>query len=97
LRATRLQHVQLAVLERELHVLHVLEVLLEFGRQAVELAVRSWRFAAFIFWMDSGVRAPDTTSSPCALVSTSPFSTCSPVLQSRVNATPVPQSSPMLP
>ena len=46
LRATRLQHVQLAVLERELHVLHVFEVLLEFGRQAVELAVDLGEFAA---------------------------------------------------
>ncbi len=49
------------------------------------------------FAIDSGVRAPETTSSPCAFVSMSPFSTASPVLQSRVKATPVPESSPMLP
>ncbi len=34
------------MLERELHVLHVLEVLLQFGRQAVELAVDLGEFAA---------------------------------------------------
>ena len=44
-----------------------------------------------------GVRTPATTSSPCAFVRNSPNSPFSPVAGSRVNATPVPQSSPMLP
>ena len=44
-----------------------------------------------------GVRTPATTSSPCALVRNSPKRPFSPVAGSRVNATPVPQSSPMLP
>ncbi len=43
------------------------------------------------------VRMPATTSSPCALVRYSPYSTRSPVFGSRVNATPVPESSPMFP
>ena len=47
LRATSLQHVQLAVLERELHILHVLEVRFEFRRQALELAVDLGELAAF--------------------------------------------------
>ena len=51
----------------------------------------------FILAIGSGVRAPDTTSSPCAFRRKSPFSTFSPVRQSRVKATPVPESSPMLP
>ena len=44
-----------------------------------------------------GVRTPATTSSPCAFVRNSPNRPFSPVAGSRVNATPVPQSSPMLP
>ena len=45
----------------------------------------------------SGVRMPATTSSPCALRRYSPKSSRAPVFGSRVNATPVPESSPMLP
>ena len=44
-----------------------------------------------------GVRTPATTSSPWALVRNSPNSFFSPVAGLRVKATPVPQSSPMLP
>ncbi len=44
-----------------------------------------------------GVRTPATTSSPWALGSHSPKKRRSPVDGSRVNATPVPESSPMLP
>ena len=40
---------------------------------------------------------PATTSSPWALVRNSPNSFFSPVAGLRVKATPVPQSSPMLP
>ena len=47
--------------------------------------------------MGMGVRTPATTSSPWALVKNSPISFFSPVAGSRVKATPVPQSSPMLP
>ncbi len=45
----------------------------------------------------SGVRMPATTSSPCALVRNSPYSSAVPVAGLRVNATPVAQSSPRLP
>ena len=45
----------------------------------------------------NGVRMPATTSSPWALVRYSPKSLLSPVLGLRVKATPVPESSPMLP
>ncbi len=49
LRSPRLQHVELAMLEREFDVLHILEVLLEFGRQAVELTINLGEFAALHF------------------------------------------------
>jgi hypothetical protein len=45
----------------------------------------------------SGVRIPATTSSPCAFIRNSPKRRFTPVLGSRVNATPVPDRSPMLP
>ena len=49
-------------------------------------------------WLIFGaVRMPATTSSPWALVRYSPKRTFSPVFGSRVKATPVPESSPMLP
>ena len=51
----------------------------------------------FIFARGTGVRVPETTSSPCAFARKSPLRTFSPVRQSRVNATPVPESFPMLP
>ena len=47
--------------------------------------------------MGLGVRMPATTSSPCAFMRNSPNSRFSPVEGLRVNATPVPQSLPMLP
>jgi hypothetical protein len=47
--------------------------------------------------MGWGVRMPATTSSPCALTRNSPKNFRDPVDGSRVNATPVAQSSPMLP
>ena len=45
----------------------------------------------------SGVRMPATTSSPWALTRYSPYSSLVPSKVLRVNATPVPESSPMLP
>ncbi len=51
----------------------------------------------FICSILAGVRMPATTSSPWAFVRYSPYSFFSPVFGSRVNATPVPESSPMLP
>ena len=45
----------------------------------------------------SGVRMPATTSSPWALVRYSPYSSLVPSNVLRVNATPVPESSPMFP
>jgi len=47
--------------------------------------------------MGSGVRIPATTSSPCAFSKYSPKNRFSPEDGSRVNATPVAQSSPMFP
>src|SRR5262245_45034288 len=97
LSAAGLQHIQLAVLEREFDVLHVLEMRLESGRELFELAVHLHKLA-LLHLLDRfrRTRAGDT-SSPCAFVRTSPFKTVSPLRQSRVNATPVPQSSPMVP
>ena len=69
------------------------------------MIVISWACAFFqiglfsegISSMCFGVRMPATTSSPCALIRYSPIGASSPVAPSRVNATPVPDSSPMLP
>jgi pyruvate,orthophosphate dikinase len=47
--------------------------------------------------IDMGVRIPATTSSPCAFIRYSPKSFFSPVAGFLVNATPVPEVSPMLP
>ena len=47
--------------------------------------------------MSRGVRTPDTTSSPCAFTRKSPLGSGAPVISSRENATPVAQSSPLLP
>ncbi len=44
-----------------------------------------------------GVRMPATTSSPWAFCRYSPYMSFSPVAGLRVKATPVPESSPMLP
>ena len=63
----------------------------------------SWNWAkaagnfSAIWLIGMGVRTPATTSSPWALVKNSPKSFFSPVAGLRVKATPVPQSSPMLP
>ena len=101
-----LEHVELAVLDGELEILHVAEVLLERRRDAVELAVRVGHLrlerlvglvAAARGGSACGVRMPATTSSPCALGSHSPKSFFSPVDGSRVNATPVALVSPRLP
>ena len=47
--------------------------------------------------MSRGVRAPETTSSPCALGRKSPEGSGAPVTSSRENATPEPLVSPLLP
>ena len=47
--------------------------------------------------MVCGVRTPATTSSPWAFIRNSPNSFFSPVAGLRVNATPVPEVSPVLP
>jgi len=47
--------------------------------------------------MGSGVRTPETTSSPCAFIRYSPKKACSPVAGLRVKPTPVPEVSPRLP
>ena len=97
LRAARLQHEELAALDGELEILHVAIVALEPLGDLVELLHRPAAAARARSAIFSGVRMPATTSSPCALVRYSPKSARSPVLGLRVNATPVPESSPMLP
>ena len=92
----RLEHVQAAALDRELEVLDVAVVLLELLADALELGVDLGHLVC-ICAIFGAVRMPATTSSPWALVRYSPNSTFSPVFGSRVNATPVPESSPMLP
>ena len=47
--------------------------------------------------MSSGVRTPDTTSSPCAFTRKSPLGSGSPVTSSRLKATPEHDASPLLP
>ena len=92
----RLEHVQPAALDRELEILHVAVVALEPAGDLLELAVDLGHPIAHVV-IASGVRMPATTSSPWALVRYSPKSTFSPVFGLRVKATPVPESSPMLP
>jgi hypothetical protein len=83
LAGARLQHPQLALLDREFEVLHVAVVLLERAVDARELGeglrhrlfhrrlvgAGSLRAASVI---SCGVRMPATTSSPCALIRNSP-------------------------
>ena len=84
LAGARLQHPQLALLDREFEVLHVAVVPLERGVDALELGEglpaaplsidglsepASLRAASVI---SCGVRMPATTSSPCALMRNSP-------------------------
>ncbi len=45
----------------------------------------------------SGVRTPDTTSSPCAFTRKSPDGSGAPVISSRENATPEHDPSPLFP
>jgi hypothetical protein len=52
---------------------------------------------SFISEMSRGVRAPETTSSPCALGRKSPLGSGAPVTSSRLKATPEPDVSPLLP
>ena len=72
LAVARLQHVDDAVLDRELEVLHVLEVLLERLADALQLVRTPSASAVFSSATGSGVRTPATTSSPCALIRNSP-------------------------
>ena len=95
--AAGLEHVQLAALDGELQILHVAVGLLKLRRELHELLVDGRRCASFIAEIGSALRMPATTSSPWAFARKLPYSTFSPVFGSRVNATPVPESSPMLP
>ena len=47
--------------------------------------------------MSRVLRTPETTSSPCALARKSPEGSGAPVTSSRLNATPEPDVSPLLP
>jgi hypothetical protein len=71
LAVARLQHEQLAALDGELDVLHVLVVLLELGLD-LRAAPCNLGFHFGISLMGCGVRMPATTSSPCALIRNSP-------------------------
>ena len=63
LTVTGLQHVQLAVLNGELHILHVAVVVLQDLADVLELLKAAGNFSA-ISEMGMGVRTPATTSSP---------------------------------
>ena len=52
---------------------------------------------SFISCTSRGVRTPDTTSSPCAFGRKSPDGVGSPVISSRLNATPEHELSPLFP
>ena len=97
LRGARLEEIEPVVLDRELDVLRVAVVLLEFLHRLQQLRVRGRQHAAASPTTGSGVRMPATTSSPCAFARNSPITSGSPVEGSRVNATPVPERSPLLP
>ena len=71
----RLEHVQLAALDRELEVLDVAVVLLQLLADALELGVDLGHLVAASALIFGGVRMPATTSSPWALVRYSPKST----------------------
>ena len=53
--------------------------------------------SSFISEMSRVLRTPETTSSPWALMRKSPDGSGAPVTSSRLKATPVPDSSPVLP
>ena len=93
----RLEHVQAAALDRELEVLDVAVVAARAAGRCAGTRRRPRACRSAIWAIFGAVRMPATTSSPWALVRYSPKSTFSPVFGSRVNATPVPESSPMLP
>lgn len=91
-----LQHIELAILDGELHVLHVLVVLLQAVGDGGELLVHRGHLLMQL-GDGEGVRTPATTSSPWALIRYSPNRAFSPVAGLRVKATPVPELSPELP
>ena len=79
-----LQHPELALLDRELDVLHVAVVLLELRRRCASTRLKASGIAVSIDGLSEpaslraasviscGVRMPATTSSPCALIRNSP-------------------------
>ena len=92
----RLEHVQMPLLDRELGVLDVAVMALQQGEDLDQLGVGAGiTFARSA--MSRVLRTPDTTSSPWALVRKSPDGRGSPVSSSRLNATPEPDVSPLLP
>ena len=93
---TGLEHIELAVLHGELHVLHIVIMVLQGLADTLKLLEGLGELLSHLS-DGHGVRTPATTSSPWALVRNSPKSFFSPVAGLRVKATPVPQSSPMLP
>ena len=71
LAVARLQHVQAAVLDGELEVLHVAIVLFQPRGDLAQLVVDvGLIFSSSEMW--TGVRMPATTSSPCAFIRNSP-------------------------
>ena len=92
-----LQHVELAILDGELEVLHVAIVLFHLPGNGLEMVVDLGHGPFELADRACGVRTPETTSSPCAFIRYSPKNTCSPVAGLRVKPTPVPEFSPRLP
>ena len=72
LAVARLQHEQLAVLDRELEVLHVLEVGLQASCEPSPARRTLWAARPLSRATGSGVRTPATTSSPWAFIRNSP-------------------------
>ena len=91
-----LEHIELAAFDGKFHILHISVVILQ--------SLRDFRNCLYTSGISSascaiglGVLIPATTSSPWAFIRYSPNRRFSPVEGFLVNATPVPQSSPMFP
>ena len=97
LTVTALKHVKLLVLNSKLHILHIMVVILKSLTYFLRIQHKLLGIPAPSERLALDVRTPATTSSPCALIKNSPISLFSPVAGSRVNATPVPDSSFKLP
>ena len=93
---SRLQQIQLAALDRELEVLHVAEVPLEPVLRLEQLRVRLGQLRRHLVDVERRANARDDVLA-LRVDEELAVELPSPVDGSRVNATPVPESSPRLP